>query len=181
MNNHTTRSFRTPLFVRTSLLFSTVALALFALAGCSASTSPTGTTETEGSMVAMVNGYDWSSTVIPPGISGGATATMDGSGALTLTGASQSHGSLVLILLHPHVGADTLGMGNTGSYISENDHAYLTAGPNQGRVELTTFDPVHHLVSGTFSFVAMRTDSTASPVTTQVTNGSFFNLEWTTK
>ena len=152
-------------------------IALF-FAGCSASTSPTGTTTTEGSMVAMVDGYSWSSTVIPPGISGGASAKMDGSGALTLTGVSSGHGSIVLVLLHPHTGTDSLGLGNTGSYINDDKHAYLTAGPNKGSVTLTTYDPIHHLVSGTFDFEANRIDSVSSPVTATVTNGSFFNLEW---
>jgi hypothetical protein len=153
-------------------------LFLLLAVGCSASTSPTGTTTTEGSMVAMVNGYEWSSSVIPPGISGGGSATMNSSGALTMTGVSNAHGSLVLMLLHPHLGADTLGIGNSGSYITDDKHVYLTAGPNQGTVQLTTFDTVHHLVSGTFSFSAARVDSVSSPAMSQITNGSFYNLEW---
>src|SRR5579883_1294856 len=172
MKHNLSHYFRTPLFFSTSLLL------VLAMAGCSATTSPTGTTETESSMVAMVNGFDWSSTVIPPDISGGASATMDGTGALTVTGTSTSHGSIALVLLHPHVGLDTLGIGSSGSYISEDNHAYLTVGQNQGIVNLTTFDPVHHLASGTFYFTAQRTDSASNPATTQVTNGSFFNVEW---
>ena len=152
-------------------------IALF-FAGCSASTSPDGTTTTEGSMVAMVDGDSWSSTVIPPGISGGASARMNGSGALTLTGESSDHGSITLVLLHPHIGTDSLGLGNTGSYINDHNHVYLTAGPNKGSVNLTTYDPIHHLVSGTFNFEANRIDSVSNPVIVTVTNGSFFNLQW---
>ena|ERR1035437_9936743 len=157
--------------------FSLLLVILFA--GCSASTSPTGVTTTDGSMVAMVNGDSWSSTVIPPGISGGASAKRSDAGALTLTGVSSSHGSIVLVLLHPSIGtADTLGLGSSGSFITDGKQVYLTAGFNKGIVSLTTYDTIHHLVSGTFYFTANRADSVSTPATTTVTNGSFFNLGW---
>ncbi|MDP4242971.1 MAG: DUF6252 family protein [Bacteroidota bacterium] len=146
--------------------------------GCSASTSPTGVTTTDGSMVAMVDGYSWSSTVIPPGISGGASAKRSDAGALTLTGVSTNHGSIILVLLHPKIGMDTLGLGNSGSYIDDGKQVYITAGVNKGLVSLTTYDSIHHLVSGTFNFQASRTDSVSTPATVTVTNGSFYNLEW---
>src|SRR5690242_18268247 len=96
----------------TSRHFSIPLLLALVFAGCSASTSPTGTTETAGSMVAMVNGYSWSSTVVPR-ISGGATATMNAAGALTITGTSHDHGAITLVLLHPQVGTDSLTAGST--------------------------------------------------------------------
>src|SRR3569623_2097315 len=112
--------------LRNKLIYSalTTLVFTFAFIGCSASTSPTGTTTTEGSMVANVNGNAWSSAVIPPGITGGATAKMNSTGALAITGVASDLSSIVLVLLHPHVGTDSLGTGNTGSWIDEHHHVY---------------------------------------------------------
>src|SRR6185312_1294828 len=109
-----------------SLFLSLIVSALM-FASCSASTSPSGTTTTTGSMVANVNSNAWSSAVIPPGITGGATAKMNSSGALAITGVSSDLSSIILVLLHPHNGSDSLGLGNTGSWIDEHHHVYLTA------------------------------------------------------
>src|SRR5438067_785065 len=124
-------------------LFALLLAAFLIISGCSASTSPAGTTTTEGSMVAIVNGNSWSSAVIPPGITGGATAKMNSNGSLAITGVASDLSSIVLVLLHSHVGLDTLGLGNTGSFIDEDKHVFITAGSGAGTVNITTLDLTH--------------------------------------
>ena len=166
-----------------SLKFFTISV-LFAaaLAGCSATTSGPNGTQAEGSMIATVNGQAWSSTVVPA-ISGGATALFNTpvAGAITVTGVSVSLSgtqTIAIALLHPHLGADSLGTGNTGtfSYGTPGQDSYVTAGFGAGSINITKYDTLNRQISGTFNFTARQVDTLTHVVT--VTNGSFVDVEW---
>ncbi|HZK76800.1 MAG TPA: DUF6252 family protein [Candidatus Kapabacteria bacterium] len=159
-------------------------LSILILAGCKASTSPTGTTTTPGSMIAHVNGSAWSSTVLP-GISGGATGNIE-SGALFVTGLSATTNTEITIeLMNPKLGTDSLGAtGDEGVYsqIAGADTTFyysiplVTSGElYDGAVTITAYDSVGKTISGTFNFVARTKDLSSS---VSVTNGSFYQVSW---
>ena len=158
-------------------------LTLGFITGCNATTSPTtGTTQTESSMTAMVNGSAWASTGVPL-VNGGALAEFNtpSAGNITITGTSGSLSGIQtigILLLKPHLGADSLGTGNTGTftYGTNAKSSYLTVGFNTGSVNITKYDTVNRLISGTFSFVAHQIDTPAHTIT--VTNGSFLDVGW---
>lgn len=158
-----------------------IAFITLALAGCASSTSPNG--QTTGSMVATVNGQSWASAVIP-GVTAGTLAVRSVSAnTLTVTGTSvdlSGHSQTIgLVLINPHLGLDSLGTGNTGTYSNgvPGQDSYVTAGFNAGQVNISQYDTQNKQVSGTFSFTAHQASNISNTVT--VTNGSFVNVKWT--
>src|SRR5947209_5292967 len=97
--------------ISTTKLNINLGLATILLAACTATTNPsTGTTTTNGSMIATINGKAWSSTVVP-GVSGGATATRSSSGVVTVTGVKADDlTEITLVLRNPSVRTDSLGL-----------------------------------------------------------------------
>lgn len=159
-------------------------LGIVFIAGCNASTSPTGTTTTPGSMVATVNGSAWSSTVIP-GVSGGATGNIE-SGALFVTGISATTNTEITVeLMNPKTGTDSLGATGDGGVYSQIAGAdttlyysipLITSGEiYDGAVTITAYDTVAKTISGTFNFVARTKDFKSS---ISIANGSFDQVSW---
>jgi hypothetical protein len=155
------------------------------MAGCSASTSPNGTTTTPGSMVATVNGKAWSSAVVPGGITGGATATRSQSGVVTVTGVSTDLTEITIELKSPHMGSDSLGIlsGDFGAYsegILDTSSAWISTPTLSnfypGSVTITTFDTTNRWISGQFHFVGRKPHNQSDTAT--VSNGSFYQVEW---
>ncbi|MDP4199188.1 MAG: DUF6252 family protein [Bacteroidota bacterium] len=157
-------------------------LAIVFIVGCKASTSPNGTTSTEGSMTATVNGSAWSTIGLPGAQT--ARATRDtSSGTVTVTGLNANlenltnPSSITLILLRPSVGTVTLGTtGNEGifAYGTVPKDGYIST---SGSVSITKFDTVNRLISGNFNFTGTQILDTISKSVT-VTNGSFLDVEW---
>lgn len=157
-------------------------LAFLFFAGCNATTSPNGTTTTEGGMTATVNGKAWSSTGVP-GVNGGTTALINTptAGAITITGVSVSLSGnqiIAIALAKPHLGADSLGglslNRGTFSYGTPGQSSYVSL--SSGSVNLSKYDTVNHKVSGTFNFVGQQLDTLTHQIT--VTNGSFLDVGW---
>ncbi|HWF43259.1 MAG TPA: DUF6252 family protein [Candidatus Kapabacteria bacterium] len=167
-----------------SKLIGIFAIAIGLFAGCNASTSPNGTTTTPGSMVATINGSSWSSAVVPGGITGGATATRSSSGIVTVTGVSTDFTEITLVLYNPQVGTVSLGTSaNLGEYshgVPDTSSAYLSIPSltnfNSGSVTITTFDTVNRQISGQFNFIGRKAHDFSDTV--NVTNGSFYQVEW---
>jgi hypothetical protein len=139
------------------------------IAGCNATTSPGGTTTTEGSMVATVNGQAWSSPVLP--IAGGiGTKAFLKEGTLTVTGVSTDLTAIGVTLVQPRVGTDSI----AGTYATSDKKAYAGV----GTANITKYDVTNRKISGTFSFTAYRVDSLNLQETVAVTNGSFLDVKW---
>lgn len=163
-------------------------LFILILAGCNASTSQSGTTTTPGSMVATVNGSAWSSVVLPIGGNGITTkATRSSSGVVTVTGVSSDLTEITLLLTNPSPNQTyTLG-GFNGNYYGAYSEGILdtskawgsipwTTNLHPGSVTITQFDTVNRQISGSFSFTARKIQTPNDSVT--VTNGSFYQVEW---
>ena len=156
-------------------------LAFLIFAGCNATTSPNGSTTTEGGMTATVNSQAWSSTGVP-GVNGGTTALINTptAGAITITGVSVSLAGnqiIAIALAKPHLGPDSLG----GLSLNRGTFSYGTPGQSSyvslsGSVNLSKYDTVNHKVTGTFNFVGQQLDTLSHQIT--VTNGSFLDVSW---
>jgi hypothetical protein len=157
--------------------------AILILSGCSASTNPNGTTTTEGNMIATVNGKAWSSTIVPD-VTGGATATRSSSGIVTVTGVATDLTEITLVLGNPHVGTVSFGTSaNLGEYsegIPDTSTAYLSipsfSNFTPGSVTITAFDTSKRQISGQFNFIGRKAHNLSDTV--NITNGSFFEVEW---
>ena len=165
-----------------SFKLSIFAFTLFILAGCSASTNPNGTTTTPGSMIATVNGQAWSSAVVT-GLTGGAMATRSSSGVVTVIGGATDLTEITLFLTNPQVGTVSLGASaNLAAYSHgiDTSNAYFSlpsfSNFNPGSVTITTFDTSKHQISGQFHFIGRKAQNFSDTV--NVTNGSFFEVEW---
>jgi len=175
-----------------NLYRNTLATALFVLilAGCNASTSPTGQTTTPGSMVAKVtingNAEAWSSTVLP-GISGGAKAYQKGN-ILTVTGISATDNTQITIeLYNPALGSDSLGTTGDNAFYSQvigvadttvyaSIPTFSLTNPSAGAVTITAYDTTAKTISGSFHFVGKLATKLTDSVT--VTGGSFDQVGW---
>jgi hypothetical protein len=168
-----------------SKLIGIFAIGILIFAGCSASTSPNGTTTTPGSMVATINGSTWSSAVVPGGITGGAKATRSSSGVVTVTGVATDLTEITLVLYNPQVG--TVSLGNTtnlGEYshgVPDTSSAYLSIpgsinNLSAGSVTITTFDTTNRQISGSFNFVGRKAHNFSDTV--NITAGSFYQVGW---
>jgi hypothetical protein len=134
-------------------------------------------------MTATVNGQSWSSAVVPGVTTGTIAVRAKSSNTLTISGTSldlsgTTH-TIALVLINPHLGMDSLGFGNTGTYSNgtPGQDSYVTAGFNSGQVNLTQYDTINNLVTGTFNFTAHQANNLANTVT--VTNGVFTSVKWT--
>jgi len=144
-------------------------LAGFLITGCKATTAPNGTTTTEGSMVATVNGQPWSSPVLP--LAGGiGTKAFLKEGTLTVTGVSTDLTAIGVTLVQPHAGLDSI----AGTYGTSEKKAYAGV----GTANITKYDATNRKISGTFNFTAYRVDSLDLQESVTVTNGSFLDVEW---
>ena len=161
------------------------AFSVLILASCNASTSTNGTTTTPGSMVATVNGKAWSSAVIPGGITGGATASRNSSGMLTIVGVSSDLTEVTLVLGKPASGTFPLGglSADYGAYsegVLDTSKAWVsipwTTNFNPGSITVTQYDTINRQISGTFQFTARKIQTPNDSVT--VKNGSFYQVEW---
>ncbi|HEX5316562.1 MAG TPA: hypothetical protein VFX22_07925, partial [Candidatus Kapabacteria bacterium] len=149
-------------------------LFILILAGCNASTSPSGTTTTPGSMVATVNGSAWSSTVVPLGVTGGATGKFNfpSTGNLTITGIASDLTEITIEIYHPHLGTDTMVLsGDLGIYsqgVPDTSKDYVTiptfTNPVTGTVTLTAYDTTKKQASGSFNFVARKAHNLSDSV-----------------
>jgi hypothetical protein len=134
-------------------------------------------------MTATVNGQSWSSAVVPGVTSGTIAVLAKSSNTLTVSGTSVDLSgktqTIALILINPHLGMDTLGFGNTGTYSNgtPGQDSYVTAGLNAGQVNITQYDTINKLVTGTFNFTAHQASNIGNTVT--VTNGVFTSVKWT--
>lgn len=168
-----------------NLIFASLSILL--LAACNASTSPSGTTTTPGSMIAKVNGSAWSSTIVPY-VSGGATGNVK-NGALFVTGISASDNTEITIeIMNPKLGTDSLGAsGDEGIYSkvlnAADTNAYASIPSTtppfsiyDGAVTITAYDTVAKTISGTFNFVGRLTTNLSNTV--NVTSGSFYQVGW---
>ncbi len=166
-------------------ILTAISISILLLAGCKASTSPTGTTTTPGSMIATVNGKAWSSTVLPG--TGGATGKMN-SNVLSIIGLSVTDNTEIsLILPKPAVGTDSLGatgyegdysilLGATDTTIYGSIPEVLQGQIYDGAVSITSYDSVSKSISGTFHFIGRRSGNLSDSVT--ITNGSFYQVTW---
>ncbi len=159
--------------------------AVIAIAGCKTSTSPTGTTQTPGTMQATVAGKAWPSLYVL-GVSGAARAHIT-NGVLEVLGVSAvDNSTIALDVVNPAVRTDSLGAtGDEGFYskiLGATDTTVYASIPNSvfspysGSVMITQYDTTAKQVSGTFHFVARLPTNLADTVS--VTNGSFYQIGW---
>jgi hypothetical protein len=185
---------------KTYFFFSVILLLLSLAIGCkSVNTVIDNVPQVAGSMTATVNGQAWASTATDSAYSyGGAYATLNKPliGALTITGVSVGTGTtsiqnpptqtVTIALINPHLGADSMSIANsfdpnTGSFLygTNSKDAYVTrptAGNTAGYIDITKYDTVNMLISGTFSFTATQLDTISHTIT--ITNGSFYDVSW---
>jgi len=161
-----------PIFISASLFFF----------GCNQTTAPTDPSASmpDGSMSATIDGSYWQSTSIPL-ISGGAAAIRKVSaGTISIGGTkilSTSDAQVLTVNLSRYgTGTDTLGISNQGTYSigKQQDQTWVSVGLNTGTVNVTKYDTLNKLISGTFNFTA--TNSTLTTKT--VSSGVFKNVTW---